>query len=123
MALSSFEIGTTSSTTNVESLTTPLNPPRSRFIEFSKDVDLSDGSVRGGGWIKTYWIWDFMTQAQYTQLLTFCSGKSAAIYIKTMTDHGTFVKYSCTMIRPSEPKRTTTHVLNIEIEFRNLQAV
>lgn len=123
MTLESFEIGTTSSTTNVESLGTPLTPPRSRFVEFSTDVDLSDGTVRGGGWTKAYWTWDFMSQAQYTQLLTFCSGKSASIYIKTKTDHETFIKYSCIMVRPSEVERKDGVVLNIEIEFRNLVAV
>lgn len=123
MALEGFEIGTTSSTTNVESLGTPLNPPRSRFIEFSQDIPLADGNTRGGGWPKAYWVWDFMTQAQYTQLLTYCSGKSAEIYIVTKTDHETYVKYSCVMVRPSEVARKDGLVLDVEIEFKALVAV
>lgn len=123
MALEGFEIGLTSSTTNVESLTTPLPPPSSEYEEFSQDIDLGSGAVRGGGWIKAYWHWDFLTQAQYTQLLTFCSGKSADVYIVTKTDHETFVKYSAIMVRPSKPARKDGKVLDITIEFRALVAV
>ena len=124
MALSSFEIGTSSSTTNVESLGTPLPPPRSRFIEFSQDIELANGGVRGGGWIKAYWTWDYLTQAQYTQLLAFCAGKSdTTTWIVTKTDHETFVAYSCIMIRPSEQERKDGLVLGVEVEFRNLVAV
>lgn len=123
MALSEFEIGTTSSTTNVEDLGTPLDPPRSNYAEFTQDIDLADGSVRGGGWIGATWTWDYMTQAQYTQLLAFCATKSAVAYIVTKTDHETFVKYSCIMIRPSAPERKDSKVMDVEIQFRNLVAV
>lgn len=123
MALEGFEIGTTSSTTNVESLGTPLLPPRSRFIEFSQDIELANGHVRGGGWAKAFWTWNFMSQAQYTQLLTYCAGKSADVYIVTKTDHETYVKYSAVMVRPSEVERADGKVLNVEVEFRALEVV
>jgi hypothetical protein len=121
--LSSFEIGTSSSTTNVESLTTPLQPPRSTFTEFSQDIELGDGGVRGGGWIAATWTWDYMTQAQYTQLLTFCVGKSdTTTWIVTKTDHETFVKYACVMVRPSTVERRDGKVMNVTIDFRSLVA-
>ena len=123
MALSEFEIGSTSSTTNVESLGTPLLPPRSEYIEFSQDIELADGGTRGGGWMVATWEWDFMTQAQYTQLLTFCATKSKDAYIVTKTDHETFVKYSCKMTRPSQVKRNNGKVYGVVIQFRNLVAV
>lgn len=123
MALSSFEIGTTSSTTNIESLGTPLLPPRSTFSEFSQDIPLADGSVRGGGWTAATWTWDYLTQAQWTQLLVYISGKSADLYIVTKTDHETFVKYSCVGVRPSAPERRNGLVFGVTVEWRKLVAV
>lgn len=123
MTLSDFEIDTTAVTVNVESLGTPLLPPRSTFTEFSQDVDLASGGVRGGGWIAATWTWDFMSQAQYTQLLVFCPGKSADIYIKTKDDHEAFAIYSCTMVRPSAPERGDGTIRDLTIHFRNLVLV
>ena len=124
MTLESFEIGVDhAGLANVEELGTPLTPPRSRFVEFSQDIELADGSTRGGGWPIAFWIWDFLTQSQYTQLLVFCAGKSDDVNIVTKTDHETFVEYTAVMVRPSEVARKDGKVFDVTVEFRSLVAV
>ena len=121
----SYEIGATSSTTNVESLTTPVNPPRGIFVEHTREYDKSDGQVGGDGYPAALWRFDVLTQAMVTQLRTFCSGKSAAIYIKTRKNDGTFVKYSAVMIWPSDLMKKRVpggRFLDVELEFRKLVA-
>jgi hypothetical protein len=116
-----YEIGSSSSTTNVESLTTPLLPPRSTWQDYSQDIELASGAVRGAGWEKATWNWNFLTQAQRTQLRTFCSGKSATVWIRTKDNSGAFVYKTGTMVWPTEETRRTTHVLDFSVEFRNLE--
>ena len=121
----SYEIGSSSSTTNVESLTTPVNPPRGLYVEYTREYDKSDGQVGGDGYPAALWRFDVLTQAMVTQLRTFCSGKSATAYIKTRKPDGTFVKYSCVMIWPSkqmEKRRVGGKYLDLEFEFRRLVA-
>lgn len=121
----SYEIGSTSSTTNVESLTIPVNPPRGTFVEYTREYDKADGQVGGDGYPAAVWHFDILTQAQVTQLRTFCSGKSALVYIKTRRYDGTFVKYSAIMIWPSDQMKKRVaggKYLDLEIEFRQLEA-
>jgi hypothetical protein len=125
MAEYSYEIGTTSSTTNLESLTVPVNPPRSEFIEWTREYDKADGQMGGDGYPMAVWHFDVLTQAMVTQLRTFCSGKSAAVYIKTRKNDGTFVKYAAVMVWPSDQMRKRVfraRYLDLSITFRRLVA-
>ena len=125
MPLYSYEIGTTSSTTNLESLTTPVNPPRGTFVEWSRTYDRADGLVAADGYPVASWHFDVLTQAMVTQLRTFCSGKSANVYIKTRKLDNSFVKYSAVMIwddKQMEKRVFNGRYLDVEIEFRKLVA-
>lgn len=120
MTLESFEIGTTyGGMANVESLATPLYPPLSTWDDGPFPIELASGGVRSGGWTFVTWHWDFLTQDQWTQLQTFCSGRSADVYIKTKKDDETYQVYTAIMVRPSGPKRRSSKVLDITVEFRN----
>jgi hypothetical protein len=113
-----FEIGTTSSTTNVESFTTSLAPPKSTYTQYSRPIPLASGGVRGGGWTEATWMWEFMTHDQHDQLRTFCSGKSATVYIRTRDHKGDMVYKTGIMIWPDgAPERSSTHIFNLEVRF------
>jgi len=104
MPLYEYEIGSTSSTTNVESLTTPLNVPRSTFQEWSKTYLRGDSSVIGHGFPIAVWQFSWLDQGMVDQLRTFCTAgnKSATVYIVTRRQDGTFAKYSCIMHWPDD---------------------
>lgn len=118
----SYGISSTSTTTNVESLTVPLPPPRSAYVEFTREFDKADGQVGGDGYPATTWHFDALTQAQVTQLRSFCSGKSAVCYVVTRIPAGTFSKFSAIMIWPSDlmSKRIGGRYLDVSIQFRRL---
>ena len=118
-----FRIGTSSTTTNVESLTVPLPPPRSTYTDYTQPIPLASGGVRGGGWAAATWTWDFLTHAQRTQLKPFCSGKSATVYIRTRDNSGEYVYKTGVIVWPDGPEeRTSTHVLNFTIQFTGLES-
>lgn len=120
----SYGLGSTSTTVNVESLTVPLPPPRSAYVEFTRQYDKSDGQAGGDGYPSTVWHFDALTQAQVTQLRAFCSGKSAAVYVVTRIPAGTFSKFAAVMIWPSDlmAKRVAARYLDVQIQFRRLVA-
>lgn len=102
MAKYDYEIGTTSSTTNVEGLATPINPPRGSYKEWSIEQIRGDGSIASHGFPQVEWVFSWLNQAMIDQLRTFCPGSSAVVYIVTRINTGTFVKYSCIMHWPSD---------------------
>lgn len=127
-----YEIGTTSSTTNVEALSTPLNPPRGLFFEASIFNDKADGHQSAHGFPYAVWTFDILTEDMVTQLRTFCPGQSAAVYIVTRVppdDLGPeqFVKFQAIMVWPSKDlmnkRRAGGRYLGVEIQFRQLVEV
>jgi len=125
MPVYDYEIGTTSTTTNIELLSPPLPPPRSVFIEYTREYDKADGQVGGDGYPMAIWTFDLLTTAQLAKLRTYCSGRSAAVYIRTRNANEEFVKYSAIMVWPSDlmKKRVAGKYLDVQIEFRRLVAV
>ena len=123
--LSDYQIGTTyGGLANLEALTTPVIPPRSTFVPYSASIELGDGTVRGGGWAVATWTWDFLTRAQRDQLRTFCTGKSAAVYIKTRkTDTvDAYQVYTAVMVWPENEERSHGYRLDFTLEFRKCVA-
>ena len=115
----------TSATTNLESLTTPVNPPRATYNEWSRTYDRSDGSSEGDGYPSATWNFDYLTQAQVTQLRTFCTGRSASVYITTRINTGAFATYTAQMLWPGGllAKRQFGGVYaNVSITFRKLES-
>jgi hypothetical protein len=123
MALYSFEIGATSSTTNVESLTIPMSAPQSTFEPWSVVQKLADGTERTAGWPVATWHWGFMTRAQWNQLRAYITGKSGTVYIKTMKDDGTYVKYQAIMLLPAIPEQAADRMLDVTIQFKLISVV
>jgi hypothetical protein len=123
MAQYSYQIGTTSGgTTNVESLSPALPAPRSTFEPWSVPIKLGDGTVRGGGYPTATWNFGVLSRAQRDKLRTYCTGKSASVYIRTKTTDNTdsYKYFSAVMIWPDEEERVATRRLDFVIEFRML---
>lgn len=82
--IASYEIGTSlGGMVNIESLTTPVRPPKYNYQPYSKPIPLGSGGVRGGGWPLAEWHWDMISAAERDQLRAFCPTASAVVYIKT----------------------------------------
>lgn len=123
-----YEIGTTSSTTNLEELATLVNPPRGTFQEWSRLYTRGDGRSVGHGYPRVEWHFDTLTQDMIDQLRSFCTAgnKSAAIYIKTRRYDGTFAKFSAVMHWPEDQlgrREMVDYYRNVTIEFTKLVAV
>lgn len=108
---------------NVESLGTPLDPPQSKFQQYSQSIELASAGVRGAGWIISTWLWGFMLVADYQQMRTFCTGKSNDVYITTKDDDEDYVTYGCEMVWPEAPDRKNGRMLEVLISFRNMVAI
>lgn len=130
----SYEIGTArGSMTNLESLATPVRPPKFSYEPYSKPLPLGNGTIRGGGWPKTKWHWDQLTAAERDQLRTFCSGASAQVYIRTRVNANStspaqvdqYKYFSAVMIWPNpEGDREMGGLrMNFEIQFQAMVEV
>jgi hypothetical protein len=117
-----YKIGTTyGGLTNLEDMATPIPAPKHSLIEYSKPTILGDTTVRGLGWRRTTWHWDFLTQAQYTALRVLCAALSSFVYINTRKNDGSYQVYTATMIWPAnEPEFVNNKLLDIDVEFRAL---
>lgn len=127
-----YEIGATvGAMTNLEELTTPVNPPRSRFYEHSILNDKADGRRSGHGFPYAVWEFDILTVAMINELRQFCSGVSASAAIKTRVAPDAsatteeFRCYSGVMLWPTqaymEARRFGGRYMGLEFEFRMLE--
>lgn len=128
MAIYDYEIGATEvGMTNVEDLATPLNPPRGFYFEHAVVTNRGDGQQSGHGFPTARWEFDLLTQDMIDQLRTFCSGRSAEVYIRTRINDGTMDDFSAIMIWPTdtqmETRRASNKHLAITVEFRRLVAL
>ncbi len=123
MAQYNYEIGSTSSLTNVESLTVPVPPPKSIYKPYSQMIGLGDGTVRGAGWPTAEWRWGYLTQAQRDQLRTFCTGASSNVYIRTriMDTADSYAYFQAVMVWPIESEeRDASRRIDFAITFQKL---
>ena len=123
MPIYSYQIGTTyGNLTNLESLTTPVDAPKSTFVPYSQYIQLGDGTVRGSGWATAEWRWGYMSQAQRNQLRTYCTGASASVYINTRKNDTSdaYQVYTATMIWPQEEEKELGKRIDLVIRFVNM---
>jgi len=128
-----YEIGATSTTTNIEELTIPLNPPRSRYYEASVFNDRADGHISAHGFPYVVWVFDILTEAMVSQLRIFCPGQSAAVYLVSRVPPDAthtserYVKFQGIMVWPTreqmEKRRQNGRYVGLEFTFRHLEEV
>lgn len=113
--------------TNLESLATPIYPPRGRFYEASVFLDRADGHVAAHGFPYTIWLFNTLTVAMIAHLRLFCPGQSAEVYISTRNSADAFAIYRGVMIWPSKDqmdKRLRANFYeDLEFTFRRLEPV
>jgi hypothetical protein len=133
MPISSFEIGATyAAMANLESLTVPLPVPRAPFKPYARIRRAVSGKSIGQGLPVCQWIFSRLTPLQREQLRYFCTGASAAVYIRTMTNEAdtgqsvtadAYHDYLAVMHWPEDERRdpAKTHDrLELVIEFTHL---
>jgi hypothetical protein len=114
---------TGANTINLESLATPLDAPRSSFVDYSRVIPLGDGTLRGAGWPTGEWRWGYMSQAQRNQLRTFCTGASAAVYVRTRENDTSdaYQRYTATMVWPTDGEdKAHGKRLDFVVVFQNM---
>ena len=112
--------------TNVESMTTGIcSAPRSVHRPWEEVKDTGDGLARGFGRPACTWNFGFITQRQRDVFRTYCTGKSARVYIRTrQIDNADSMRtYTAAMMWPDQEDRQSTRRLNFTLEFRDLVLV
>lgn len=69
------------------------------------------------------WHWDFIRLAARNFLKTYCTGRSAWVYIKTLVQGEEYKIYYCLMIWPSRENTTLSKILDFTINFMFLQEI
>ena len=119
--MADFEIGLTEmEMENLETLTTPLERPKSEYLPYARTVNLGDGGKRGVGSPMAVWRFALLTVEQRDQLKTFCPDASGTVYIRTKLNDDAYANFQATMIWTEDEERWYGVKRNYEILFRNL---
>ena len=119
--MANFEIGTTlEGMTNLESLTTPITPPKSEYLPYARTVNLGNGGKRGTGSPVAVWNFPLLTVDERDQLKTFCPDASGNVYIRTKLNDDSYADFSATMLWTDTEDRWYGVKRNYQIVFRNL---
>lgn len=120
--LYSYEIGTTAGNmVNVETLANGTMPaPKATWRPYTELRTLGNLDVRGVGYPVVTWTWGILTRAQRDALRTYCTGASAAVYIKTqgIDNSDAYLTVTAFMVWPEEEQRDATRRKEFSIEFR-----
>jgi len=122
MSMPVYRIGPAAvSMVSLESIGIPL--PKASPVDYAEYITLGDGSNRGVGWLCCEWRFAHLTLTQLAVLRGYCTGESAAVYIQTLTESGTYGNYSATMVWPVRRPPKVDFVLDFVVEFRGMVAV
>jgi hypothetical protein len=83
---SDYKIGSTSSVTSLDALTTPVPDPFETFKPYSEVVTTGSGREVGLGWAESTWDFGYLDDAQRNQLRTFCTTASNQVYVRVYND-------------------------------------
>lgn len=82
--MSNYFIGTTAGgTVDIMTLSTDATEPAGDFRRWVDTADLGNGLARAMGRPIATWYWGFIPTGLRGALLTYCTGRSARVYIKT----------------------------------------
>lgn len=127
MATYGYKIGTSVATlTNLESLSTPVRPPKYTFRPCAEVRKLVSGLARGVGWPVATWRFSQITTRERDMLRTFCGGTSARVYITTRTNDSAdgYKTFLATMIWPTQNEDYEAHYRKeFVVEFIALEEV
>lgn len=123
-----YAIGTTA--LNLQELEDDLGVPPPHpapMQEWALEYKAGDGRVYGDGFPSVTWKFDFLSAAHIAALRTYCTGKSANVYIVTLDADGTtYSTYSAVLTWPTMPKDATMVMgrasTNFALKFTHLEA-
>lgn len=127
MALYEFKIATyaagVAGLTNIESLATPVTPPRWFYRPDVERKKLANGLVRALGLPTAEWRWGVITRAERDILRTYCTSASTHVYIRTKTANSSdaYANFLAVMIWPEEEEVDATRRLDFVIRFEHLE--
>lgn len=96
--------------------------PLGSYYRWALTMPTGDALERGLGRPYALWLWKNIGVNLRSGLLTYCVGKSARVYIRTLSDPslGTFATYRAAMLWPDTDNAYTP---DFQIEFRDLVAL
>lgn len=100
--------------------------PHPVFIPYSKQNQLVDGNVRGGGWPTLDWNFPICTQVQRDWLRVYCPGMSAEVYLRTtiMDSAEAYAYFQGVMVWPvDKEEHDAGRRPNLVIHFQRLVEV
>lgn len=103
---------------NLKSLGLPS--PLMDYQEFSVDIPLPDGSVRGAGWPLAEWHFGYLTADQYSALAAYKTGKSTPVTMRTRVTGNTYDTFFANMIWPERERWESNCVIDFTIRFTAL---
>ena len=111
--------------TNIESLTVPIPNPKPFYRAYAEIVGTLAGIDYGRGHAQVDWVWNILTREQRDQLRTFCTGISAAVYIRTRTNDNSdeYKNYQAIMHWPLDEERDARARMDFKITFTHLVEV
>lgn len=93
--------------------------PLGDYYRWTGSKELANGLERAVGRARASWLWKNIGTNLRTALLTYCTSKSARVYIRTLVDPslGTFGTYQAAMLWPDGDY---THTPDFMITFKDL---
>lgn len=118
-----YAIGATLETlTTLDQLDPPVLEPTSEYQDYAEEIPLGDTGTRGVGFPIARWAFALMTAVeQRAALRDFCPAKSAAVYITTRKNDGSYADFSAIMHWPLREQRfSDDEPMDLVIEFTRL---
>jgi hypothetical protein len=124
MLFPSYGLGATSAgIVSLETIGVPW-PSKAAPARYAKYVKLGDRQTRGMGELTTTWRFVDLDEIGITALRTYCSGSSAAVYMRTLAEDMTYKVYAAIMTwDQSVPQVKAGMHVDVAIEFSAMVAV
>jgi len=119
-----YLIGTSASNmVSLESLGVVEMAPKATVPDYVRFDTLGDGTQRGRGWPGCEWRFPYISLTAVSALHSYCSGKSASVYICTLNEAGTYSVYSAIMHWPDKTPPKVDFIEDFTITFTHMVAV
>lgn len=116
-----YAIGTTTGNMQTFDILGVIAPFQEPFVPFTVEIAAADSLVYGHGWSRTKMHWGFISQEQRNTLKTFCTGKSASVYIRVKDDSWQWVYCQATMIWQEENPPDNGYILDFSVLFNIIE--
>jgi len=114
---------------NIEDeLSTPVNPPHPATpTEWPVTYEAMDGQEYGDGYPSQVWHFDYLSQAMANELRTYCTARSAIVYLRTrkVDGSGAWANYKAVMVWPASippaPGSSALSYRDVDVLFKFME--